>query len=234
MKNNKVYGERIRQVFARYRKGISVEKAAVPTDPLIQLAGAVLGDEEGYETGAAALKRILETMLDFNELRVSTPVEIAAATVPLLSSPVPRCEVLRVVLNGVYHREDIMDLGCLRQMKVKEARAYLEGLPGMEPFACASVLLWSLEAHAIPVCGRFQALMRREQWVAPDATRAEVQSFLEHQIKASDAHVFCAMMDRLVAEEGEKPARKSRRARRTPSVRSSSSEGESDRRSAAG
>jgi endonuclease III len=195
MKNGSVYAERIRKAFQRLVRTIPKGGPATPMDPLRQAAAAVLGKREGLVAGAAALDRILKRVVDWNEVRVSTPDELAVLVGGAMRHSHEACEDLIRMLNGVFRRENTMSLDRLAQGKIKDARRYLESLPGFDPYVTASVLLWSLDAHAIPVNDRMLERMRREEWVDPGAGREEVQGFLERHVKAQEAKQFAHMLE---------------------------------------
>ncbi len=87
-----------------------------------------------------------------------------------------------------------MSLERLRSVGRREARQYLEQLEGVDEYAAASVLLWSLGAHAIPVGDRLLSALRAAELVHPTATRAEVQAVLERHVSAAEAQEFCLIM----------------------------------------
>ena len=114
-----------------------------------------------------------------------------------------RASALRRALNAIFRKEHAVNLDRLHSLGRREARQYLEDLDGVDACAAASVMLWSLGGHAIPVDQRLLDAMRREELVAPSATVAEVQAFLERNINANDAKTFCLLMQKLTV----KPAR---------------------------
>ncbi len=178
-------------------------------DPLRQAAAAVLGRHDGLGAGTAALDRIFKRVVDWNEVRVSTAEELSTWVGGLLKHPHASCEDLIRMLNGVFRRENAMSLDRLTQGKVKDARKYLEGLPGFDAYVTASVLLWSLGAHAIPVNDRLLERMRREGWVSPEAEREEVQGFLERHVKAQEARAFAQVMESASLQRFVGPSRSS-------------------------
>jgi endonuclease III len=159
-----------------------------------RLAIAVLGREAGDEAGERALDRIFGVMLDWNELRVSSAEEVERAIGNALPNAQERARELVKALHAIYYKENKVSLDRLKTLGRREAKQYLEELDGVDPYAAASVVLWSLGGHAIPVDDRLWKALREADVVHPDANRAEVQAFLERHISASDAKESCVIL----------------------------------------
>ena len=104
------------------------------------------------------------------------------------------CQRLVSMLESVYERENALSLDRLKQMGRRDARHYLDSLGGVDEYGVASVALWSLGGHGIPVNNGLLKELRAAGLVHPDATRAEVQTFIERHISAADAKVFSMVM----------------------------------------
>jgi endonuclease III len=195
MKNGSEYARRIKRLFRQLQRESGGWEPGEPTDPLEQLVVAVLSARTTPEQGRKALRRLSDHMVDFNELRVSAPAEVSVLIKDLIPDNSERAKALLAVLNAVYQAEYAVDLRGLRDLGLREARKYLESLDGSDPHAAASVLLWSLGGHAIPVSPRLLEALRAGDLVDTDSTLPEVQSFLERHISATDARLFCHLME---------------------------------------
>lgn len=222
MKEGTAYAARLKKAYARLRAGAG-SPPVVPDadDPLRRLAVAVLGVGLGDDAAEAAVERMLAQMTDWNEVRVSQVPEILQALGISGPAATNAAQHLRDALQGIYQRENRMSLDRLRNLGRREARAYLEGIKGLDAYAVASICLWSLGGHAIPVDDRLLAALRTEGLVHPEATRDEVQAFLERHVSAADAKGFCVVMRGFGAgarrsskksDDGSAPARKRARA----------------------
>ncbi len=96
----------------------------------------------------------------------------------------------------------------------RDAKHFLEKLDGVDEFATAAVLLWSLGGHAIPVDDRLLEALRQADLVHPEATRAEVQAFLERNISAAEAKRFCLAMRTFAASGAGKSSAKAAKKRK--------------------
>ena len=194
MKDGTRYAVQLRKVYARFRKTVSIPVIEETDDPIRRLALAVLGAESSEEKASVAVRRLLDRMADWNEVRVSRPVEIHRAVGTAIPDALRRAQMLVRALQSVYDSENRMSLDRIRSMGRRDARTYLEELNGLDEFGVASVMLWSLGAHAIPVDARLFEALQKAELVHPAASRAEVQAFLERNIGAADAREFCLVM----------------------------------------
>lgn len=157
---------------------------AAERDPVTQLVLGFLEYEATREQAEEALGRILEPMVDANDLRVSLLEEV----VDLLGRDYPLAEqrVARMLqsLHEVYQREHSMQMRGAEKAGKKDQRFYLDTLPGMVPYVAAKVMLVSFGAHAMPVDRRMVALLAGEQIVTAGAEPGQVEPWMLRQVKA--------------------------------------------------
>lgn len=198
MKNGTAYAAKLRRAYAKLRPA---ERASEETpeldDPLRRMAIAILSVGCHEEDGKRALDRALTTMVDWNDIRVSSARELSKAIGNSIPDGITRCQSLIDALRSIYDNENDISLERLKSLGRREAKQYLENLDGVDEYATASVLLWSLGGHAVPVNDSLFAELREAGLVHPEATRAEVQAFLERHVAASEARQFCALIKTL-------------------------------------
>ncbi len=194
MKNGIKYAGRLRTAYKRLRQAVPGPTIPEPDDPLRRLAIAILGVGCGEEEARRALDRALSVLVDWNELRVSSAHEVNQATGNSIPHGPQRCQQLIHALQAIYEREHRVSLDRLGSLGRREARQYLAKLKGVDEYAAASVILWSFGGHAIPVNDRLMHALRHAELIHPEATRAEVQAFLERHVSANDAKQFCLIM----------------------------------------
>jgi endonuclease III len=144
-----------------------------------------------WETTSAqaqdAMRRLMEAMVDFNDVRVSLPhevVQVIGADYPLA---LERASRMHDSLQEVYLREHATSLKSLAAKNKKDIRHYLDTLPGMPGFVAAQVSLQCFGVHAIPVDRLLTNLLREQQAVHPEATPDEIEAFLAKHVKQGDA-----------------------------------------------
>ncbi|MCP4589993.1 MAG: hypothetical protein GY842_04560 [bacterium] len=194
MKRGTAYAQRVQRFYAQVKKRGGPVGVDHTEDPLSCLFLAVLGDETSLSNANRALDKLTTSTVDANEIRVSSPREVAEAIGPHVPNQHACATRLCTVLNSVFSRTNTVNLDLLRSMGKRDAKRWLEELGGVEPYHVASVMLWSLGGHAVPVNSRLLAALRREELVDPGATVAEVQSFLDRHITPAEAKVFCLTM----------------------------------------
>jgi hypothetical protein len=198
MKDGTAYASKLKKAYLKMRH--AVHKPIIPEadDPLRRLATAILALGTTEDRGEAAVGKLLASMVDWNEIRVSSAPELAAVLGNFVPDTQGRCQALVRALNWIYNAENRLSLDHLKSASRRDARTYLERIDGADEHAAASVMLWSLGGHAVPVSDPVLELLRDSELTHPEATRAEVQAFLERHVSASDAREFCLVLQAVV------------------------------------
>jgi endonuclease-3 len=199
MKHGAEYAKRIRHLYHQLRRQYGKPPPPDHTEPIEQLILGILARDTTEAKAQAAFRRLRESLVDHNELRVTPAVELAETLGPDLPDAATRAQNLVDALNAIYDRHNVVDLSFLRDKPVRDAREYLRALPGVDEFTAARVVLYSLGGHAIPVDQSMVWVLRKENLVPPEATLSEVQAFLERHISAQEAAEFAALMHRYAA-----------------------------------
>ena len=194
MKQGTLYAGRVKKAYAKISQQMPIPETPEPTDPLHQLAVATFAVASGEKQAAKAVAALLATMAGWNEVRVSRPSEISKAIGNTIPDRIESCQRLMGMLESVYERENELSLKRLKQLGRREARQYLDSLEGVDEYGVASVALWSLGGHGIPIDDSLLKELKSAALVHPDATRGEVQAFLERHVSAADAKAFTIMM----------------------------------------
>lgn len=202
MKNGTLYAKRVKQVYQQLKRSAKEPVEQDQTEPLEQLVLAHLSWAASPTSARRALKQLHEQMIDLNEVRVSTIHEIASVIRDFVPNASECARGIADSLNGVFKRESRLSLDALKSKGVREARQYLETLDGVHPYVSASVLLWSLGGHAVPVSQRLLTAMQKQDLIHSTAEPADVQSFLERHVPASEARLFCKVMDKFAIAKG--------------------------------
>lgn len=197
MKEGTRYADRLKKAFARIKGGASGKEIPEPLDPIEALALGILGSDHGQERAARLVNKIKAVVVDWNEIRVSNVHEVAELIGDTGPESLRRCQNLLDALNAIYDRENKVSLERLKTLGRREARQYLESLKGVDEYAVAYVVLWSLGGHAIPVWNNLLGTLREAQLVHPEATRAEIQAFLERNVPAADGKAFSLLIGSL-------------------------------------
>ena len=194
MKSGTVYAARLKKAYSKQKQAAGPIEVPDGDEPLHRLAIGILGVVNGDDFAERLVTKLLANVVGWNEVRVSNAPELQRAAADTVDSHRPYYERLIRALQSVYDHENVVSLERLKSMGRRDAKSFLEQLDGVDEYVVASVLLWSLGGHAIPVYDRLLESLRAAGLVHPDATRAEVQAFLERHIPATEARTFCVLM----------------------------------------
>jgi endonuclease III len=176
--------------FTRLLKKIGKSPATAPAetdDAVTVLVKSFLLWDATTGKATAAYKRLMERVVDFNDLRVSMPHEILECIGPRYPRALERCQRLRAALRHTYKREHAVSLERLGNMGKREVRKYLRSLDGIAPYVADRVMLLCFDTHCIPVDGRLRRALVKAA-VCDDAVEvSELGSWLARHVKASDA-----------------------------------------------
>jgi endonuclease III len=200
-----------RKLKSLLRKIPAAEERIFPdaNDPVAALVQSFLLADATVDKALAAYAKLRESVVDFNDLRISMPEEIAGLLGPRYPRGLDRCERLRAVLRNIYVREHEMRMTSISSTGKREVKSYIESLEGITPFVAARVMLLSFDVHAIPVDDQLRARLVDEGVADAEADVAEIASWLTRQVKAGEGRALHARLQAWVeADEGAKPVRK--------------------------
>lgn len=199
MKHGSQYAKQVKRVFNRLVRQHGKPKHDTLADPIEQLLLGVLARGTTETAAAAAMKSLQEGTVDLNELRVASPREMVQLLGENFPHAIEKARDINSILNEIFNRQHELDLNFLRDKTRREAKDYLQKMPGVDTCTVARVMLVSVGGHAIPVDENILAYLRRQELVDPEADEAEVQAFLERNIAADDAYAFYTLVRRLAA-----------------------------------
>jgi hypothetical protein len=155
-------------------------------EPIRQLVYSFLLWDSATNRADNAFKRLEETYVDMNDLRVSRTEEVMAVlgkTYPRADERVAR---IKASLRDVYLREHAVSLSSVASGGKREAKKYLDSLDGMHQFVAARVSLLALDSHAIPLEERVFAKLIKAEVFEPDSPIEKAVGSIERHVKATD------------------------------------------------
>jgi endonuclease III len=196
MKGGSDYSKRVRKLFNKLKRESPVPPPPEAERLVEHLIVGILSEDATDGKAKAALRQIKESTVDLNDFRVTPAGDIVEIIGKSYPDAVRKASQLSRSLNAIFEKEHGLDLTFLQEKTKREAHEYLESVT--TPFAAAWTLLWGLSGHAIPVDQQMMAVLRRDKLVDLQASAAEIQSFLERNIAASDAGAFVLLMRKYV------------------------------------
>jgi len=139
------------------------------------------------EGAEAACAKLAAFVVDFNELRVCLPEEVAQAIGVKFPDAAERAGRLRLTLNDIYQREHVTSIATAVAMPKREAKAYLDGLDGCPPFVAARVALIAVGTHAFPLDEPMAGALESAGALPPGLDIATASGWIERQIRAGEA-----------------------------------------------
>ena len=156
-----------------------------------------------------AYRRIQQRVVDFNDLRVSMPGEIAEFFGGRYPQAQDRSQRIRAVLRHIYNREHAVSLQRLHSMGKREIKKYLRSLDGIVPFVADRVMLLCFGTRCIPVDENLYRALLEAGACQDTADLWELSSWLSRQIKASDAVQTHVALQTWVDRGGRQPRTRS-------------------------
>ena len=148
---------RLKKEFKASNSGSSSSAPVETTDPIDQLVVGFLMWNSTPEQAASRFAHLQSHFVDFNDLRVALPEEIARALASDSGSSEPdhdaydRSARIRACLSEIFTRESELSLGSLRESPEGEVREYLSTLPGMVPYVIGRIMLFAFRHPLLPV-----------------------------------------------------------------------------------
>ena len=115
-------------------------------------------EDSSFEAADEVLAKLLEDYFDWNEVRVTTSLELAEM-MKGLHDPLAAASRLRKVLHGLFESKYSFDAEFFKKENLGKAIEQLEKYKGISPFVIASVAQLSLGGHSIPVDQALLSLM---------------------------------------------------------------------------
>lgn len=158
-----------------------------PAEPLLgEFVRAFMIWESTTAKAEAVLKRMADAVVDFNELRICLPDELAR----MMGERYPRVEEralrLRAALTEIYHRQHAVTLEPLMTMNKRDAKDYLDSLEGVPRFVSARLLLLCLGGHAAPTDGRIAKRLIEAHITENGSTPEAAGATLERLVRAGE------------------------------------------------
>lgn len=205
MKNATERGRLFTSILRRESYGSRVEFPA-QDDPIAVLIQSVLLWNASSQAAVKAYGKIMERVVDYNELRVTMPGELTGWIGSTYPGVEDRFRHLRAILRGIYNREHDICLASLSGLGKREIAGYFDTLNGMIPFVSARVLLLCFDVHRIPVDSFLKGWLVREEVVSLAQSETEITTWLSRQVKAAEGVEAHHILQSWIDDAGAPPA----------------------------
>lgn len=162
-------------------------------DPVMQLVLGVLTRDAPEARALEAMEKMRTAVVDFNELRVIPPIELAEWLGDFSDSRLKAEDISRA-LNHIFAIEHTVSLERASEMPPRDALTYLQKVDGLDPYVVARIRLLGFRHPAFPLDEAMWAYARQVGAVHAKAPLDECQQFLERHIPADDAVEIFALL----------------------------------------
>lgn len=148
-------------------------------DPLSELMASLLSHRTRNRDAARAFRALRERFPSWNAVRDASTAEVEQ-TIERVTWPEQKGLRMQAVLGEITQRTGQLELDFLAQMPVREARDWLESLPGVGPKTSAATLLFSrLRMPALPVDSHHHRVAQRLGLIGPKVGVGPAHALLE-------------------------------------------------------
>jgi hypothetical protein len=179
----------LKKTLARLIKSAPAKRPE-PVDPLTRLIRAFVEYDCDEARTVVAERKILENMVDFNELRVTPAIELAALLGVRYPFAESRCAALHRTLQSIFDREHHMHLDRVKEMKKGEIRPYFQSLAGITLYVEAAVCVDCFGLTAAPVDTKLLLWLVSKEALPEGLDIRTAQQLIEKHLKAGEAEDF--------------------------------------------
>ncbi len=208
MKITSEYVKAFRSLQNRLRKEFPKPKdkdyETLPESMTELLILGILATNETFHRARAALKKVQEEMVDFNELRVTPTVELAELLEELLHDAQKGASDLVRTLNSVFMKFDTLDLSYLKEKHKNEISKLFEDVKGCPDHARSVMLLFGFDIPTMPLDDRMVDYLVSVEALPPEVDLTTAKGFIERQLKASEIGAFYWQLRKAAESEDKK------------------------------
>ena len=157
-----------------------------------------------FEAADEALAKLQENFCDWNEVRVTTPEELAESG-KNLGNPTDGATSVKKTLHNVFEEYFTFDLDFLRKENLGKSVATFEKMKGVTPFVIAYVSQNGLGGHSIPIDRSTMSLFYVLGIVTEDEAQKGRVPGLERTIAKSKGVEFFVLVHQLAVEFASTP-----------------------------
>lgn len=151
-------------------------------DPLSELVSSLLSHRTRNADSGRAFKALRARFPTWDAVR-DAPTEQVEETIAAVTWPEQKAPRIQAVLRAITEHRGELSLEFLATMPAREARDWLESLPGVGPKTSAAALLFSnLRIAALPVDSHHHRVAQRLALIPPNVSVGPAHRLLEAQL----------------------------------------------------
>jgi endonuclease-3 len=210
MKDSKEYSKKIQKLYRSLKQKPGKHSPVAFDEPVDALVFAIVSENLTESQAQAAMKKLKDYFVDWNDLRVASVDEIAEVLGPDVEPARSIAATLVGTLNAVFDKHNMLGLQSLRKLGKRPAKLLLEKLGGATPFVVDYCMLTSMQGHAIPLTPKMIEYLKTSQLINAEAGYEEIEGFLARLISIKNAYEFYS----LLRHESESPKKQPKKTKK--------------------
>jgi endonuclease III len=210
MKDSKEYSKKIQKLYRALKQKPGKHAPVEFDEPVDALVFAIASENLIESQAHAAIKKLKDYFVDWNDLRVATVEEIIEVLGPDIVPARSIAATLVSTLNAVFDKHNMLSLQSLRKLGKRPAKILIEKLSGITPFAVDYCMLTSMQGHAIPLTPKMVEFLKADQFIHAEATYEDIEGFLCRLISIKNAYEFYS----LLRHECESPKKQTKKTKK--------------------
>jgi len=194
MKNSSKYSKKLHRLYNSLKHKYPKVQPVTHDDPVEALVYSIVSENLTARAAQAAMKRLIDNFVDFNDLRVSRSEEIIEALGGNAPETTQIASSLTKALAAVFNRYNTLSLEALKKLGKRPAKQVLEQMDGTTKFVVDYCVLTALHGHAIPLTKKMLEYLRDNELVHPGADEQDIEGFLTRQIAAHNGYEFYQLL----------------------------------------
>lgn len=153
-------------------------------DALEMAIRVVLHEDRSEKAAASAIRNLQRDFADWNEVRVSTPYQVATAIDSNGEAETKALEV-QALLSAAFSVRNEISLEFLREASAAEAAEFFEEISELGPVLTGKILMLVLGHSSIIVSPEVIRVCQRLDWIREDYDDVQIQKRLERLVPKS-------------------------------------------------
>lgn len=208
MKNAQEYTRRVKQLYTKLKKDGGKASIETVDDSTRALLMGVLCNYASEQRAAAAMRKLMETSVDLNDLRVTPVADLVSSIGTDFPNVRQAAQEVMQVLNSVFNSLHHLDLSFLKGQAKKNVASFLQGLDGLTPHAAAFFRNRYLNQSEIPLDDNMVAYLQRSDCLPEGTSVDDAQKFIGDTFKDKDAQNFYCLFKKYASVHASRKSSK--------------------------
>lgn len=207
-----------RTVLARLKRMYGAPaKQPAQAEVVEQMILAILAHNESSSKAQSVLQRLKGHYVDFNELRVARPNDLAAHMGSAFTEAAAKAKTILMILKGIFDRENNFDLEFLKSKSKQDLEKYFSEIPGSDNYLLSSVILYCCGRQAFPLDDKMLEACKELELAQGPVSQENMQAYFERQLRSADSYAFSCLLKKYSVKETSRSNAKKKAKEKTVS-----------------